>query len=74
MTELAAGEPDARLTAACSRPVDLPDGPMSAGAVERAWSRDRIALDDCRRRHGAVVIFYRERDAGLSGAAEKTSR
>jgi hypothetical protein len=40
---------------------------MSAGKVERLWSRDRAALIDCGDRHEATVGFYHRRDAGLAG-------
>lgn len=59
--------PPASLIAACQDPVDLPDGPMSAGAVERAMAADRAALASCVERHAATVEFYRARDAGLAG-------
>lgn len=59
--------PPATLTEACGAPAELPEGPLSAGAVERAWAADIVALHSCRERHRAVTEFYRQRDAGLAG-------
>lgn len=58
--------PPVELTRACARPVDLPDGALTQGEVERHWSRDRASLAVCGRRHGALVKFYTNRDEGLT--------
>lgn len=71
VTELAspAAQPPASLAAPCANPVDFADGALGAGSVEFLWSTDRAALAACGARHDAVMAFYRERDAGLAGAA-----
>lgn len=40
---------------------------MSAGEVERIWSRDRIRLIECMDKFAALVRWRRSRDAGLAG-------
>lgn len=59
--------PPAALAAACARPVELPEGAMSAGAIERYWARDRAALAACASRHAAAMLFYDNRDRALAG-------
>jgi hypothetical protein len=59
--------PPSELTRPCSGPQKLADGPLSAGAVERGWAKDRAALASCRAKHGAALKFYRRRDLGLAG-------
>jgi hypothetical protein len=58
--------PPAGLTRACDDPATIPDGPASAGSVERLWAKDRASLVSCKGRHAAVVSFYAKRDKGLS--------
>ncbi|MBM3553672.1 MAG: hypothetical protein FJX45_18480 [Alphaproteobacteria bacterium] len=40
---------------------------MSAGEVERIWSRDRVRLIECTDKFAALVRWRRSRDAGLAG-------
>jgi hypothetical protein len=68
-TVAAAPPPD--LVRPCRSPGALAKGALSAGAVERAWAKDRVSLAVCRDRHGALVHFYAERDAGLAGQPSK---
>jgi len=69
VTELGSqlAKPPTPLIEDCPAVAELPDGPLSAGAVERAWAQDRSALVSCHDRHGAIVQFYHDRDAGLAG-------
>jgi len=62
--------PPAALSMPCAAAVELPDGALSAGAIERLWARDRAALAACGDRHGALVRYYTARDAGLAGAPQ----
>ncbi len=59
------GSAPGELTRPCPDPEPLPGRALSAGAVERAWARDRANLVACRDRHGAVVRFYEDRDSKL---------
>lgn len=59
--------PPAALEEECRDPVLLPDGPLSAGASERAWVDDRLSLVSCAESKAALSEFYRSRDAGLAG-------
>jgi hypothetical protein len=69
--ELAAptAQPPVGLERPCAAPARLAGKPMSAGAVERYWGKDRVSLADCKARHGALVSWRRARDAGLAGQA-----
>lgn len=69
MTELGSvlAAPPPAISADCGVPVDLPDAALSAGAVERLWAADRIALMDCGDKHHAAIEFYAKRDKGLAG-------
>jgi len=49
--------------------VRLTSKPLSAGAVERHWGRDRVSLVECGARHGALIAWRRNRDARLAGQA-----
>lgn len=40
---------------------------MTQRDIERYWSRDRISLVDCGKRHDALTEYYVERDAALRG-------
>ncbi len=62
-----AAQPPRGLERPCAAPVRLAGKPMSAGAVERHWGRDRVSLVECGARHGALVQWRRARDAGLAG-------
>jgi hypothetical protein len=63
---LAAAQPPAELVKPCDDPAELKDG--SAASVEIAFAHDTDALVTCGARHGAVLDFYRNRDAGLTDA------
>jgi hypothetical protein len=62
-----AAQPPRGLERPCAAPTRLAGKPMSAGAVERHWGKDRVSLADCGARHGALVKWRRARDAGLAG-------
>lgn len=59
--------PPVTLSAPCVSPSDLPDGPLSAGAVERAWAQDRSELMHCGVKHEKTVEFYKVLLKGLAG-------
>ncbi len=59
------GSAPGELTWPCPDPEPFPRRALSAGAVERAWARDRANLATCRDRHGALVRFYDDRDSKL---------
>ena len=40
---------------------------MTQRDIERFWSRDRVSLVDCAKRHAALRDFYQERDGALTG-------
>lgn len=63
--------PPASLERPCASPVELAEGNLSAGDVTGQWARDRVSLVRCRDRHGALVQFYRARDAALRGDADE---
>ena len=65
LNDVRAQAPEA-FTRPCHAPVDLV-GELSAGAVEKLWAQDRIALVACRDEHDLYVGFIRRRDAGLAG-------
>ena len=72
VTELASPQASLppELAVSCPRPIDLSAGPLSAGAVERAWGQDRAELLSCGARFDAALTFYRTRDNGLAGNPE----
>lgn len=39
----------------CPAPVQLPDRDLTQGEIGRLWGADRLALDECARRHEALV-------------------
>lgn len=47
--------PPPSLTAACARPVALPDRAITQGEAEVFWGRDRRALRACGSRHAGLV-------------------
>lgn len=53
------------LRQACAGVVDIPDRDLTAGEVARLWSRDRKALGQCARRHGALSKAVSVRESGL---------
>ena len=59
------------LTAACPRPVVLPDRSLSQAEVEAFWLRDRQRLVECGLTKQAVVDFYRNRDALIMGVGDR---
>lgn len=63
--------PDSALTQTCPAPQTLPGGPMTQRDIERYWSRDRISLVDCGKRHDALTDYYVERDAALRGSGQR---
>ena len=67
VVELRGADAPAALAQSCEGPADLKEAPLSAGAVERTWARDRSALASCARSQKAVVDFYKLRDQGLAG-------
>ncbi len=67
----ALAQPPAELERSCAGPMRLArkaltEG-MSAGEVERVWSRDRTRLIECMDKFAALVRWRRARDAGLAG-------
>lgn len=64
-----AAQPPGGLERPCASPARLAGKPMSAGAVERHWGKDRVSLVECGARHGALVKWRRARDSGLAGQA-----
>ncbi|MCS0459961.1 anaerobic dehydrogenase [Rhizobium favelukesii] len=61
--------PDSALVQKCAGPVDIGDKELTQADLERLWISDRQRLLTCVRRHLALVGFYADRDAGLSGKA-----
>lgn len=39
----------------CDEVSDIPDRDLGTAEVARLWGRDRAALGECRRRHGALA-------------------
>lgn len=60
-------KPPPSIAAPCEKPVELPVGPMTAGAAEAAMLHNINALLACARRKAAEHGFYERRDAGLAG-------
>lgn len=58
--------PPKTFVASCEQPVDLSKSTGVAREIATLWAKDRASLADCRYKHGALVNFYRKRDAGLS--------
>lgn len=42
------------LRMACQGVVDVPSRDLTASEVARLWGKDRMALGECARRHGAL--------------------
>ena len=59
--------PDA-LTRACDSVQSLPKKGLAAGEVARLWGLDRLALAQCRRRHGALADHVRAQEAAARAA------
>ena len=59
---LPARAPDA-LTRPCDGARALPQGGLGAGDVARLWGLDRLALAQCKRRHGALAAHVRAQEA-----------
>ena len=59
---LPARAPDA-LTRPCDGVRALPQGGLGAGDVARLWGLDRLALAQCKRRHGALAAHVRAQEA-----------
>ena len=57
---------DLSLMADCEDPVLVPNGPLTQVQVERYWSRDRLALAQCKDRHTGLTRFYKKRDQLLT--------
>lgn len=66
VSQLAQAQAPSLLLKPCAHPVDV-TGRLSAGAVERNWSTDRIALKDCGEKKDALAEFYGSLAAGLAG-------
>ena len=69
-TPLVVTEPfPARAPDALTRPCDgaraLPQGGLGAGDVARLWGLDRLALAQCKRRHGALAAHVRAQEAAV---------
>ena len=61
---LPARAPDA-LTRPCDGVRALPQGGLGAGEVARLWGLDRLALAQCKRRHGALAAHVRAQEAAV---------
>ena len=59
---LTARAPDA-LTRPCEPVRSLPQAGLSAGEVARLWGLDRLALAQCKGRHGALAAHVRAQEA-----------
>lgn len=57
------------LTAACARAVLLPERELTQAEVEAYWLKDRAALTECGATKAALLRYYRDRDALITGAA-----
>lgn len=57
----------AELLSECDKPVRLPDRSLTQAEVETFWLRDRVALIECGQTKEALIDYYRQRDAGLTG-------
>lgn len=57
------------LTGACPQPVVLPERELTQAEVEGYWLRDRAALIECGVTKAALLRYYRDRDAGITGSA-----
>jgi hypothetical protein len=64
-------KPDSALVQKCAGPVDIGDKALPQARLEQLWITDRARLLACIQRHIALVDFYGDRDAGLSGAGSK---
>lgn len=60
-------QPDVVLVAECQGPVTIPDKELTQEEVEYYWSQDRKLLVVCKRKHGAVVKYYKKRDEAIMG-------
>lgn len=60
-------EPPSEFTQPCSRPVKLPERPLTQLEVETNWIEDRGRLISCAERHEAIVAFYEDRDSRIAG-------
>ena len=58
--------PDA-LTRPCEGVRSLPQAGLAAGDVARLWGLDRLALAQCRGRHGALAAHVRAQEAAAIG-------
>ncbi len=60
--------PDSSLTKLCNRPVALGDKALTQAQIEDLWSKDRVSLINCYKRHKAFADFIAERDRLLAEA------
>lgn len=58
--------PPAEAARPCADPVRIPSGRLAAGATERLWRQDRVALVSCGRSKNQVLEFYADRDARIA--------
>ncbi len=58
-----------QLAAPCPRPVTLPNRALTQAEVEAFWLRDRQRLVECGLTKQAVVDYYSNRDALITGTA-----
>lgn len=56
------------LTGICAQPVPLPERELTQAEVEEYWLRDRAALVECGVTKAALLRYYRNRDALLTGS------
>lgn len=55
------------LTRICAQPVPLPERTLSQAEVEAFWLRDRQALVECGVSKAALMRYYQNRDALITG-------
>ena len=60
----------AALTVDCVSPVRLSDRELTQAEVEEYWLRDRQALIECGMTKEALLAYYLDRDAGVTGSEE----
>jgi hypothetical protein len=59
-------DPPEEFTKECSRPVLLPNGPLTQSEVENLWIQDRNHLISCGMQLQALIDFFESRDKRIT--------
>lgn len=60
--------PDSALASPCRQPTAIPQRELTQGEVEALWSKDRVALSVCYKKHRGIIRYFETRDQKLAGS------